>query len=252
MKKWEEMTPAEQRAWLVSNVPLSQTVQTRMRLASGQADQAALLSLPNVAGGVQWSAPEGQATECCLVIGGGEIQGSFRQVWLPAEVGNTVIAVEVEYGTGNVRQRVLMDVKTGSFQLPPCSFVRASLLQKTVNGAAGVTGALRIPMSLVQGVAPDAEDWTYTITAMVDGNYYFPAFARQVELVNPGRMSYVGPFGGNTIRIIQESTAASPLVSPPWSPVDLVDQLSGVNQQFAWVNEPTAALTGTCVFTVGR
>lgn len=247
------MTPAEKRAWMVSTGnPPDMTIPMRMTLASGQAEMVAGTSLPSAAGGLQWSSTNGLATECCLLVGGGEFQGSFRQIWFPAEVGDTVIALEVEYGSGNVRQRVLMDIKTGTYQIPPCAYVRASVVQRTVSGAAGTTGAIRIPVALVQGSVPDAEDWTYTISAMVNGNYNFPAFARTVEIINPGRMVYTGPFAGNTVRIIQESTAPSPLVSPPWSPVDLVDMLSGTNQQFAWTNEVTAGLTGTCVFGVGR
>lgn len=252
-KPWAEMSPAERRAWAGAggvSRPES-TIPVRVVLASGQSTTDAGVSKPYAAGALQWSAPANQATECCLMVGGGESGGSLKPLWFPAQQGDEVLAIELEYGSGNVKQRLLMDVRTGTYQLPTCSYVRASIVQKNLAGVPGVTAAIRVPMALVQGLASDANDAQYTIAGMTDGVYAFPAFARNVELLQPGRIVYNGIYSGTQVRIIQETTSPSPLVSPPWSPVDLTDTLAESGQTFTWTNEPTAALLGMCSFGVG-
>lgn len=242
MKTWDQMTPAEQRAWNLQQQAPAVTVDQRQVLASGQAS-VPTAAMPFQAGGLQWSAPERAATECVLHVGPMTNGTTFRGMWFPAEVPSQIVCLEVEYGAANTRKTLRLDVRDGTYQLPSCSFVRASIIQE----GAFNTVAMSVPMALVSGTHGH-DEFTYTMAQMPDGVYTFPRGARSVDVINPGRIVYTGPFGSQ-VKVIQETTAAVPLVSPPWAPVELPDMQSGVTQ-FTWTNEPVAALLGMCSFKV--
>lgn len=254
------MTPAERRHWQVppAGGP-APTRSVRGVLAYGGADIPRLAAFPQKVGILQWGALNGQAIECCLDVGPIYLPAStatYRQQWFAAEVGNgvgnptEVFALELEYGAGGTQTKtVLIDCKPGLIALPPCAFVRLALVNRNSDGSAGVVAIeQRVTVTLVEGVSPQAAQATYSMGRLENGSYAFPNNAESVAIIHPGRIEW-GPALDRAGRIIQECTAAVPLVSPPWSPVQLPFQ--DVALGFTYTNEPVAALKGLLCFNLG-
>jgi hypothetical protein len=263
---WASLSPQEKAAWLASvgKAPVSVEPAGRV-LASGNARVQVGSVTPQKAALLQWAAPDGQCVPCFLSVGPLVLNGTgdtpeFIQGWQAALNGFLNGAtqtyfqryLQLEYGVGGALSNVVeMDLRSGYIALPPVSYVRLAYVDEGVAAgapliAAGFTGSA----ALVAGSHPQADVPTFTMSGIYDGAYPFPLQAKAVELVNPGRLSW--PTGGApyTGRVIQETTAATPLVSPPWAPVRVPGATNRNVLTFDYVSEPVAGLRGLLVFSL--
>lgn len=251
---WARMSPRERAAWLEgagAKAPDVHGVQRVLATGGARVERDAPVRSQAV---LSWSADNGCAENVSLQIGPYvlDFTGSnpgFIQGWVPALQGNGVefpaseTCLKLEYGSGTSSLVAKFDIRTGSYKLPPVSWVRLSLDADQP----ALAPAVRITATLVSGESGQSDVPTYTMVSLISGGQYlFPAQARAVEILGQGRMSW--PVPSAQVTVIQESTAPTPVVSPPWAPVRL--PLSSTRDRFLWTNEPTQGLPSTLVFSL--
>jgi hypothetical protein len=72
------------------------------------------------------------------------------------------VGLVLEYGAASAVRRVVMDWKPGSYQLPPCTYARASLLSyRTVGGAFITGGKLSVALAVGRTTNPARPEVTF-------------------------------------------------------------------------------------------
>lgn len=168
------------------------------------------------------------APKVMLLVVGSEVSTgiSFNR---PAETLATGdgVRIRVQYGAGPASNVVDMDLRSGTYQLPACQFVRAGL------AAYGSVADANLQMALIEGSSVNVDVPSYT-SMLVSG--VVPNAARAVELPTPGRLA-IGGVGGQAVE--SDWLAAVPVYAPPYSPVR-IDCAPGNG----YVLTPAATFTG--------
>lgn len=243
-KLWKDMSEAERRAWtgaVAQPDGAQQTVPMRAVLASGAAEIPDLTPpYTEVRSGLfSWSAPDGLATEVTVFVGPFITGTATRSSRIAASTPSRELVMILELGVGNAAVTVACDLKSGAMRLPPVSYVKAGVRCRQ-GPVPGAVQNLQVSAALVAGTA-DTDGPQYTQWNVPNGLVTAPLGATDVRLVNPGRIVNLGA----TQNVIMEPTAVTPLVSPPYAPVEVTEQ-SGTVWNFT--AEPAAALPGIIVW----
>lgn len=197
---WENMSAAERAAWTYANPP-------------GVAPPEQATGVANVTGTVPGVYPVLQWQSARLVpfvvhVGEGVGLPPFTSQSTFAEVvGGLRLTLRVTYGSGGAVRTAEMDLRTGAFQLPPCSYVQISVINSRLGGT------FNIAVAISEGADDSLDVPTFT-TQVLAGNV--PAMARAVELVSPGKLFVTG----DSVQQIESDWTVLPTVmAPPFSPV---------------------------------
>lgn len=110
--------------------------------------------------GFDWSEPTSVVVEVAVTLAssGAEVDIGAEETGLPSA------QLILEYGSGGVARVVTMDLRSGSYQLPPCEQVRVLVTTAPLEGG---PVALKISGCLVKGQHPNPTTPTYTYTNVV-------------------------------------------------------------------------------------
>lgn len=162
-----------------------------------------------------FNGPVFASTSCGLVDGAG--------LALDLGAGHPYLACMLEYGVGAASQKCWIDWYQGSYNLPPCEFVRVSAIPWGKWWAGFPQACFNAVASVGEGDLQGAHPPTVTAVGSVVGgatrSFSTPANARAVEvlLVDPASAATLVVSGAAAgVRSMQVG-----LNSPGWSPLDL-------------------------------
>lgn len=121
------------------------------------------------------------------------------------DVSGNRFCVQIEYGRGNVSRKVLCDLRSGSIQLPPSQYCRASLL------ILGGLPAFNVPMAIAEGSLSSLDNPTFTTNKLAGT---VPAGARWFEFVSPGTMTFTDLTGQYSVQGFWNGGPQNPAHAP--------------------------------------
>lgn len=111
----------------------------------------------------------------------------------------------IEYGSGGVVQRAVLDLRSGNYQLPPCEQVRV-YFETSRQESGGVLPAMNVSACLATGYHPAPSTPTYTMV-----NYAAPTTGWTITI--PNRAKFVDLWAANASTSANLYGAGAPVLS---------------------------------------
>lgn len=190
--------PAMERPAGTANWPQAPTLDNQSRASSFRTERDVAITRQKLLAAVF-----AEATPCVLEIQVQEERNTLdnylkQSTDYPAksvEAAGIAGQLILEYGSGGVVETVVMDLKNGSFQLPPCVEVRA-FVSTSIDDVGTDLPPIQIAGSLVPGIHPAPAEPTFTVQ---HGTLTTSGYETQV----PDRARFVDlwlPSSGNTLK----------------------------------------------------
>ena len=185
--------------------------------------------------------------------GGGEGTAHIpsRQIELPAQhLGDGYVGefgrLVIRYGVGACTRQLIADLRSGTYQLPPCEFA-------TVDVIASSLDRISVSAAMAEGWVPQPARLTHTFLMNLGIGYAgalaYPDGARWVTIMtsaqqtgagNPHFLFYAGTSGGNVAPLIRQDFATEEFFPPSPGPHELAPMMG--DARWGYSNEGAGAI----------